>query len=472
MKLLYTLSLLLTVSFSSAQYFVSSDFLGSTSASSLAIIPGITPNYGVDYYKVIYNTTDAAGLPTIASGGFAIPNNAPCDTFALGLYCHGTSLNKDEVPSRNNYESIVGKLFASKGFIMCCPDYLGMGDSPGLHPYVHGETEATASLDMLRAVREFLLDSMGIEDNGELFITGYSQGGHAAMATHKYIEDNSLLTEFNVVASAPASGPYDMSGSQSDLLLSNDPYSNPGYVVYLLASYQLVYGNLYTTYADVLKFPYDTIVPPFFDGNNYSLDMGDLNPLLPTQLEDLIEDTVLQNFNADTMHALWIALRDNDNYNWVPQRPVRMYYCTLDEQVHYTNALEAESYMVSNGAPDASASNVGASNHGDCALPALIGAFYWASDYLNSCALVGVDETAVEKEVLVYPNPSYGMVNVVSDGSIEFVELFDLQGKILSKKHVLGAQIRVDYSDIPAGMYYLNLIRSDGYSQRQPIVLN
>ncbi len=428
MKLLYTLSLLLTVSFSSAQYFVSSDFLGSTSASSLAIIPGITPNYGVDYYKVIYNTTDAAGAPTIASGGFAIPNNAPCDSFALGLYCHGTSLNKDEVPSRNNSESIVGKLFASKGFIMCCPDYLGMGDSPGLHPYVHAETEATASLDMLRAVREFLLDSMGIEDNGELFITGYSQGGHAAMATHKYIEDNSLLTEFNVVASAPASGPYDMSGSQSDLLLSNDPYSNPGYVVYLLASYQLVYGNLYSTYADILQFPYDTIVPPYFDGNNYSLDMGDLNPLLPTQLEDLIEDTVLQNFNADTMHALWVALRDNDNYNWVPQRPVRMYYCTLDEQVHYTNALEAESYMVANGAPNVSASNVGASSHGDCALPALIGAFYWASNYLNSCALVGVDETDVAKganrKLINTENIPSGMYFVVltAGGNSEYIK--------------------------------------------------
>jgi len=472
MKLLYTLSLLLTVSFSSAQYFVSSDFLGSISASSLAIIPGITPNYGVDYYKVIYNTTDAAGAPTIASGGFAIPNNAPCDSFALGLYCHGTSLNKDEVPSRNNSESIVGKLFASKGFIMCCPDYLGMGDSPGLHPYVHSETEATASLDMLRAVREFLLDSMGIEDNGELFITGYSQGGHAAMATHKYIEDNSLLPEFNVVASAPASGPYDMSGSQSDLLLSNDPYSNPGYVVYLLASYQLAYGNLYSTYADILQFPYDTIVPPYFDGNNYSLDMGDLNPLLPNQLEDLIEDTVLQNFNADTMHALWVALRDNDNYNWVPQRPVRMYYCTLDEQVHYSNALEAESYMTGNGAPNVSASNIGASNHSDCALPALIGAFYWASNYLNSCALVGVDETEVEKEVLVYPNPSAGLINVHSEELIDWISLVDIQGKTVSRVNCEGKDVQLNYSALNDGYYLLVVAHRNGYIQRERIILN
>jgi hypothetical protein len=35
------------------------------------------------------------------------------------------------------------------------PDYIGMGGSPGLHPYVHAASEATASIDMIRAAREF-----------------------------------------------------------------------------------------------------------------------------------------------------------------------------------------------------------------------------------------------------------------------------------------------------------------------------
>ena len=472
MKLLFLISILFNLVLCHGQYFVSADFLGSTSASSLNIIPGITPTYDVDYYKVVYNTTNTAGLPTIASGGFAIPNNASCDSFALGLYCHGTTLNKDDVPSRNNYESIVGKLFGSKGFIMCCPDYLGMGDSPGLHPYVHGGSEAIASLDMLRAVREYVSDSMGISDNGEIFITGYSQGGHAAMATHKYVEDNGLLSEFNIVASAPSSGPYDMSGSQSELLLSNDPYTNPGYIVYLLASYQLVYGNLYTTYADILKFPYDTIVPPYFDGNNYSYSMGDLNPLLPMQLEDLIEDTVLQNFNADTMHPLWVALRDNDNYNWIPQRPVRMYYCTLDEQVHYTNAIEADAYMNGNGAPNVSSANVGASNHSDCALDALIGAFYWANDFLSSCALVSVPDESIEHKLVLYPNPSSGFVNIQSEKLMEWVSLVDLQGKTVARKNCPSKDVQLNYSAFKDGYYILVIEYKNGLTHRARIILN
>ena len=71
------------------------------------------------------------------------------------------------------------------------PDYIGMGESPGLHPYCHGASEAT-TIDMIRAVRE--AESLDMipgmtADNGEMFVTGYSQGGHAAMATHKYVEE-------------------------------------------------------------------------------------------------------------------------------------------------------------------------------------------------------------------------------------------------------------------------------------------
>ena len=52
------------------------------------------------------------------------------------------------------------------------PDYIGMGDSPGFHPYVHAKSEATASIDMVRAAREYL-STTNFVDNNELFLTGY-----------------------------------------------------------------------------------------------------------------------------------------------------------------------------------------------------------------------------------------------------------------------------------------------------------
>ena len=57
--------------------------------------------------------------------------------------------------------------------------------------------------------------------------------------------------------------------------------------------------------------------------------------------------------------------------------PLRMYYCTADEQVAYTNALNAENSMINNGALDVQAINMGNNDHGGCILPALSSAFNW-----------------------------------------------------------------------------------------------
>ena len=193
------------------------------------------------------------------------------------------------------------------------------------------------------------------------------------MATTKFINDENLQSEFNIVASAPCSGPYDLSGIMADTIIAPSPYSNPGYIVYLLASYQLAYGNIFNSWSDVLYPPYDTIVPPF-SGNNTTLDMGLLNSLIPNQMSLLIRDTCLNNFINDSInknHPWWRALIDNDNYDWLPLKPLRMYYCTADEQVAYTNALNAENSMINNGALDVQAINMGNNDHGGCILPAL-----------------------------------------------------------------------------------------------------
>ena len=116
-----------------------------------------------------------------------------------------------------------------------------------------------------------------------LFLTGYS---YLTPSSKKSLD--LAFEEFNVLGSAPCSGPYEMSGAMADTILSPFPYSNPGYLVYLLSSYQMVYGNLYTSYSDILNSPYDTIVPPYFDGNNTTLGMGSLNSLLSGYVDTLM----------------------------------------------------------------------------------------------------------------------------------------------------------------------------------------
>ena len=229
--------------------------------------------------------------------------------------------------------------------------------------------------------------------------------------------------------------------------MSPTPYSNPGYITYLLASYEMVYGNIFNTWSDVLYPPYDTLVPPYFSNNNTTLDMGSLNNILPNDMSLLIRDTCMNNFRNDSVnknHPWWQALLDNDNYNWVPQKPVRMYYCTADEQVAYTNALSAESYMTANGAPSVEAINAGAGNHGACVLPALSAAFNWFQSLKSACTITSSSSLAAVEPKL-YPNPLTNQmtIEIQSEG---YIEVFTIQGKKIYdneffNKHIINTSL-------------------------------
>ena len=452
----------LSNTFFHSQYLVSCIYLGISSSNILSGATGLNLDYDVKMYKLTYNTVDTDSLSIIATGAFFIPTNTSCTEFPFAVYNHGTTLRKNDVPSNNSPEAIIGKVFSAGGYFVCMPDYIGMGDSPGFHPYVHAKSEATASIDMIRAAREYL-STTNFVDNNELFLTGYSQGGHACMATTKFIKDESLQSEFNIVASAPSSGPYDLSGIMADTIIAPTPYSNPGYIVYLLASYQLAYGNIFNSWSDVLYSPYDTIVPPFFSGNNTTLDMGLLNSLIPNQMNLLIRDTCLNNFINDSInknHPWWRALIDNDNYDWLPLNPLRMYYCTADEQIAYTNALNAESTMNNNGALDVQAVNMGDNDHGGCILPALSSAFNWFQTLRTPCNISSLtSRNLISYDI--YPNPFTNKLNIQFNEKVK-LSVYTMDGKLLINKFNVQ-NIELITTNWPKGMYIVKVKGSVAY---------
>ena len=445
-----------------SQYLVSCNYLGISSSNVLSGATGLSLDYDVKMYKLTYNTVNTDSLPIIATGAFFTPTNTICTNFPIAVYNHGTTLRKNDVPSNNNPEAIIGKVFSAGGYFVCMPDYIGMGDSPGFHPYVHAQSEATASIDMIRAAREYLT-STNFADNNELFLTGYSKGGHACMATTKFIKDAGLQSEFNIIASAPCSGPYDLSGIMADTIISPTHYSNPGYIVYLLASYQLAYGNIFNSWSDILYSPYDTIIPPFFSGNNTTLDMGLLNSLIPNQMNLLIRDTCLNNFINDSVnqnHPWWRALIDNDNYDWLPLNPLRIYYCTADEQIAYTNALNAENTMNNNGALDVQSVNMGNNDHGGCVLPALSSAFNWFQTLRTPCNV----SSLMNKNLIsydVYPNPFKNELNIHFNEKVN-LRVYTLDGKIIFNKNNVE-NIYLTTTNWYRGVYILNVKGSVAY---------
>ncbi len=331
---------------------------------------------GINIYKVLYYTIDARGENrTEASGALVVPNGVD-GPFPLSAYMHGTVLLKEEVPSRGSSEIAIGIIFSATGYITALPDYLGLGDSPGLHPYVHAKSEATASLDMLRASRH-VLEELNVDENGQLFLFGYSQGGHSCMALVQEIEARHM-DEFTITAAAPMSGPYDLAGAQTDMLLLDEPYASPFYLPYVMLAYNSVY-DMYPTPADFLKEPWATTLPPLFNG---LVNYGELNAAVPAVPKNIVRDDVFEDFLNNPNNPFRLALEDNSQLDRAPQSPVRMYFCTGDDQVSYLNAVNARAAYLEQGV-DVPAVNgetlfgPGPLDHGGCVQPSLLSAQLW-----------------------------------------------------------------------------------------------
>lgn len=331
----------------------------------------LTIRNSIKAYKITYSTVSYDSTATVATGVVFLPQgNDNCKRPILN-YCHGTIIKKVDAPSNKVGEYVVGICFSATGYITILPDYLGLGStSPGLHPYIHARSEATSVIDMIRASKEWM-DSTNYSYSDQLFLTGYSQGGHASMATHKMMQEE-LPGEFTVTAAAPLSGPYDVSGVQAQVITNDSSYGAPGYLPFVLFSYNMVY-NLYGNWDAVLDTPYNSTIPPLMDGS-VSLGYIEGTAPIPDTPNLILIPSLLDSFEMFPNHPFRIALHDNDLWDWAPTCPVRMGYCEADELVSYKNAIACRDSMIARGAPDVQALSINPSlSHGDCALFALMG---------------------------------------------------------------------------------------------------
>jgi pimeloyl-ACP methyl ester carboxylesterase len=265
----------------------------------------------------------------------------------LVSYQHGTITERNQAPSAMNYfggEATVGLGLATSGYAAALPDYLGLGDSPEPHPYQHAASEATASVDLLRAVRALCLTN-GFPLTNRLFLCGYSQGGHATLSLLRELE-TFHTNEFAVTACAPMAGAYDMSGVTAADFLSGRPQPNPYYFAYLLAAYQEVY-HLAPSLADLLRPPFHTNLPPLLQGNTSG---GAINDAMPPNPLDILKPEVLAAFLNNPSHPLRLALQDNDLLAWTPQAPLRLYHCRGDGDVVFANSEAARDSFHARGA--------------------------------------------------------------------------------------------------------------------------
>jgi Prolyl oligopeptidase family len=223
------------------------------------------PKCGIDAHQLRYNTVDPTDQPTTASGALFIPtgSDAACQgPRPIVTYAHGTSVEKSyniaDLTKTDNAEGLLIALsFAAQGYIVVAPNYTGFDTSAQpYHAYLNADQSAKDTADAIAAARASLPTSSApnLTDSGKLFITGYSQGGHVAMATHRLLQQTGVA----VTASAPMSGPYALAAFADAVFQGQVGDSTPLFLTYLITGYQRAYGNLYSAPTEVFDPRYAT----------------------------------------------------------------------------------------------------------------------------------------------------------------------------------------------------------------------
>jgi alpha/beta superfamily hydrolase len=208
-------------------------------------------------YHIEYTTVGGADEATTASAALMVPTGLGADCTGarpIVLYAHGTTTDRAfNMANMQNAETLVlAALFASQGYIVVAPNYAGYDTSTlPYHPYLIADQESKDTIDALTAARTALpLASATLtQDNGQLFITGYSQGGYVAMATHRAMQAAGM----NVTASAPMSGPYALAAFADAVFYGEVNGGAPVTSTLLLTAYQAAYGDIYASPVDVFE---------------------------------------------------------------------------------------------------------------------------------------------------------------------------------------------------------------------------
>ena len=337
------------------EYLVDATLVYSATAAQiqlLAQLTGLDVNINefandVDIYKVTYNTSYKSDA-IVASGLIALPKTTA--QVPMISFQHGTITKDSDAPSNfstDNSESLVYGALASSGFITVIPDYLGFGASVSvLHPYFVEDLTASAVMDLLMAARE-LSEDKNITFNRKLFLAGYSEGGYATMAAHKFVEQSDP-EEFDLIASFPGAGAYDLLDLQQHIL-SNETYDDPYYLAYLVRAYQLTY-DFNSLLTDFFQEPYASRIPGLFD---HQKGPGEIDSQLTVNIQELIQPDLLEKIDSDPDYSyLANAFEENSLTDWTPTKKMFMYHGTSDKTIPYENSVLTYNQLIDNGASE------------------------------------------------------------------------------------------------------------------------
>jgi dipeptidyl aminopeptidase/acylaminoacyl peptidase len=213
-------------------------------------------------YRVMYLSESVQNRPVAVTGLVMVPTSpAPAGGYPVVSWGHGTNGMADQcAPSLSPTSAVpLANELLDKGWAVTASDYQGEG-TPGLLPYIVGESAARNTIDIVRAARQLAT----AHASPNYVVWGHSEGGQTAMFAlnvgNSYAPDLRLQ---GVVAGAPP--------SQFNLLyqfLLNSPFRYYAFMV--AAGFNAGYGNAAAPLSEVLTPKGISLLPVLEQGcSNY-----------------------------------------------------------------------------------------------------------------------------------------------------------------------------------------------------------
>jgi dienelactone hydrolase len=311
------------------------DPAGVRKALAKAGFPSGSVRYGTTLYKLRYHTIDPHGRPITASGLLVLPKGGTRRP-RLVSFTHGTESYRRDAPSAgDDFPGSPALTFAASGYAAVAPDYLGLGDGPGTHPYMDVPSETTASLDMLRAAGHAMA-AHGLVLRRDVLVTGFSQGASAALGLARALQGGADA-RLRLGAVAPISGAYALRAAEVPAMLAEKqiaPKLAVAYTTYLLVAWNRLH-HLYRSPSEVFRAPYAAKAGKLFDSDT----PGDqMLAALPKDLQHLLTPrgfALLRHPDRPLARAL--ATADSVCSGWSSKTPIRLFYAKGDEQAVNAN---------------------------------------------------------------------------------------------------------------------------------------
>ncbi|MFE2060820.1 alpha/beta hydrolase family protein [Streptomyces sp. NPDC059467] len=317
--------------------------------------------YGLDTFRIVYRTVDPHGRPTTASGLLALPRSGERRLRTVS-FTHGTELFKGDVASvsADVWDQAPALTYASAGFAVALPDYLGLGLGPGPHPWMDVPSETTAALDMLRASRT-AVSARGRELRREVLVTGFSQGASAALGLARSLQEGADGW-FRLRAVAPVSGAYAFRDAELPALLAGrtEPKASVIYTALALVAFNRLH-HLYDARSQVFRAPYDGTIEGLLDGTHTGQEVVAGTP-------DSLDGLLTARGRAMLAHptgrlAAILRVTDGVCTGWAPKAPVRLYFADRDEQAVNANTAHCHATLRARGV-DAPVVDIGTPDYG------------------------------------------------------------------------------------------------------------